>query len=155
MDQNNGLGVRTSKEEPTTIITTDLKVPPIIIKGSLQDQTPHLGITAQTMADHLINAQINHLLETMGIDPEMDPSKIRMETGGLMETFLVLHQIQEETSHKTTPIANQKMINLTTLCSADLTIDLQQTLRPMNRNFRRTILRHHLMWFVSPQPTIP
>ena len=55
----------------------------------------------------------------------------------------------------TTPIANQEMINLTTQRSADLIIDLRQTLRPMNRNFRRTITRHHLMWFVSPQAMMP
>ena len=100
MDRNNGLEVRISKGEITIIITTDLDVPPIIIKISLQDQTPHMGITTQTMEDHLINAQINHSIETMEIDPEMDPSTIRMETGGPMETFLAPHQIQEETSHK-------------------------------------------------------
>ena len=150
MDQNNGLGVRISKEEPTTIITTDLKV-----KAFLQDQTPYMGITAQTMVDHLINAQIIYLIETMGIDPERDPSTIRMKTGELMETFLVFYQIQEETSHKTTPIAIQEMTNLITLRSADLTVDLQQTLHPMNRNFCGTTIRHHLMWFVSSQPMIP
>ena len=85
----------------------------------------------------------------------MNLSTTRMGTGGTMETFLVLHQIQEETSHKTIPIANQEMNSPTTLRSADLTIDLQQALHPMNRNFRRTIIRHHLMWFVSPQPMIP
>ena len=41
----------------------------------------------------------------MEIDPEMEPSTSRMETGGTMGTFPVLHQIQEETSHKTIPIA--------------------------------------------------
>ena len=138
MDRNNGLEVRISKREITIIITTDLEVAPIIIKISLHDQSPHMGITAQTMEDHLINAQISHSIETMEIDPEMDPSTIRLETGGTKGTFLVLHQIQEETSHKTIPIAKQEMNNLTTLHSADLTIDLQQTLHPMNRNFRRT-----------------
>ena len=91
----------------------------------------------------------------MEIDPHMNLSRTRMGTGGRMETSLVLHQIQEGTSHKTIPIANQKMNNLTTLRSADLTIDLQQSLHPMNRNFRRIIIRRHLMWFVSPQPMIP
>ena len=75
-------------------------------------------------------------------------------TGGTMGTFLVLHQIQEVTSHKTIPIAHQEMNILTTSHSADLTIDLQQTLHPMNRNFRRTIIRHHRMWFVLLQPMI-
>ena len=37
---------------------------------------------------------------------------------------------------------------------ADLTIDLRLVLRPTNKHFRRTLTRQHLMWFVSPQPTI-
>ena len=85
----------------------------------------------------------------------MDLSAIRIETGGTMETFLLLHRPQGETSHKTIPIVNQEVINLKTLRSADLTIDLRQALRPMNRIFRRTKIRHHLMRFVSPQPMIP
>ena len=145
MDRNNGLEVRISTGEVTIIITTDLEVPPIIIKIFLQDQTPHMRITAQTMEDHLINAQINHSIETMEIDPEKYPSTIRKETGGPMETFLAPHQIQEETSHKIIPTANQEVINLTTLRSADLTLNLRLALRPMNRTFRRTIIRHHLM----------
>ena len=91
----------------------------------------------------------------METDPDMNLSTTRMGTGGTMGTFLVLHQIQEETSHKTIPIARQEMNNLITLRSAGLTIDLPQTLHPMNRNFHRTIIRHHLMWSVSPQPMIP
>ena len=155
MDRNNGLEVRISNGEITIIITTDLEVPPITIRISLQDQTPHMGITAQTMEDQLINAKINHSIETMEIDPEMDPSTIRMETGGPTETFLAPHQTQEETSHKIIPTANQEVINLTTLRSADLTIKLRLASCPMNKNFRRTIIRHHLMWFAAPQPMIP
>ena len=105
--------------------------------------------------DQLISAQISHLIETMETDPDMNLSTTRMGTGGTMETFLVLHQIQEETSHNTIPIAHQEMNNPTTLRSADLTIDLQQTLHPLKGTFRRTIIRHHLMWFLSPQPMIP
>ena len=127
----------------------------IATKISLQDPTLRIGTTVQMIDDHLTNAQISHLIEAMETDPDMNLSTTRMGTGGTMETFLVLHQIQEETSHKTIPIAHQEMNNLTTLRSTDLTIDLQQTLNPMNRNFRRTIIRHHLMWFVSPQPMIP
>ena len=105
--------------------------------------------------DHMTNAQIIDSIETMETVPEMNLSTIRMGTGGTMETFLVLHRLQGETSQKIIPIAHQEVINLTTLRSTDLTIDLRLTLRPMNRNFRRTIIRHHLMWFVSPQPMIP
>ena len=47
----------------------------------------------------------------METDPDMNLSATRMGTGGTMETFLVLHQIQEETSHKTIPIAHQEMNN--------------------------------------------
>ena len=155
MDRNNGLEVRISKGEITIIITTDLEVPPIIIKISLQDPTLHIGTTVRMIKDHLTNAQISHSIELMETDPDMNLSTTRMGTGGAMETFLVLHQIQEETSHKTIPTANQEMSNLTTLRYVDLTIDRQQTLHPMNKNFRRTIIRHHLMWFVSPQSMIP
>ena len=69
MDRNNRLEVRISKEEITTIITTDLEVPPIIISFSLHDQTPHMVLTVQTMEDHLINAQINYSIGTMETDP--------------------------------------------------------------------------------------
>ena len=113
-----------------------------------------MGLIAQTMEHQLINAQFSRSKETMEIYPEVDLSATRMETGGIMETFLVLHQIQENTSHKITPIANQEVINLTTLRTADLTIDLRLALRPMNKNFRRWTIRHHLMWFASPQPMI-
>ena len=154
MDRNNGLELSVSKEETTTIITTDLEVPPISTRFSLPDQTPHMGLTAQTMEDHLINAQISHSMETMEIDLEMDLLTTRMGTGETMKNFFVPHRLKEETFHKKTPIADHEVINLTTLRSADLTIDLRLALRPMNRNFRRTIIRHHLMWFASPQPMI-
>ena len=136
MDRNNGQEVRISKEETATIITICLgEIPPIITRISLQDQTPHMGIIAQIMGDTLNNAKIRHLIETMEIDREMDPSITRMGTGDQMETFLVLRPLKEETSHKTTPIANQEVINLLTLRSADLTIDRRLALHPMNRKF--------------------
>ena len=121
------------------------EVPPIATKISLQDPTLHIGTTVRMIENHLMNAQISHLIETMETNPDMNLSTTRMGTGRTMETFLVLDQIQEETSHKTIPIAHQEMINLSTLRSADLTIDLQQTLHSMNRKFRRTVIRHHLM----------
>ena len=156
MDQSNGLEAKIFKDETRTLPMIDSgEVPLIATKIFLQDPTLHIGTTVRMIDDHLTNAQISHSIETMEIDPEMDPSTIRMEAGGTMGTFPVLHQIQEETSHRTFPIAHQEMNNLTTLRPADLTIDLQQILHPMNRNFRRTIIRHYLMWFVSPQPMIP
>ena len=156
MDQNNGLEAKISKEETRTLPMIDSgEVPLMATKSSLQDPTLHIGTTARMIKDLLTNAQISQLIETMETDPDMNLSTTRMGTGGTMETFLILHQNQEETSHKTIPIPNQEMNNLTTLRSADWTIDLQQTLHPMNRNFRRIIIRHHLMWFVSPQPMIP
>ena len=156
MDQNNGLEAKISKEETRTLTMIDSgEVPLIATKNSLQNTTLHIGTTVRMIEDHLTNAQISHLIETMETDTDMNLSTTRMGTGGTMETFLVLHQIQEETSHKTIPIAHQEMNNLTTLRSAGLTVNLQQTLHPMNRNVRRTIIRRHLMWFVSPQPTIP
>ena len=153
MDNNNGLKAKISKEETRTLPMTDSgKVPLIATKISLPDPTLHIGTTVRMIDDHMTNARISHLLETMETDPDMNFSTTRMGTGGTMEIFLVPHQTQEDTSQKTIPIAHQEMNNLTTLRSADMTIDLQQTLHPMNRNFRRTIIRHHLMWFVSPQP---
>ena len=122
---------------------------------SLQYPTLHIGKTIRMIEDHMTNAQISHSIEAMETVPEMNLSTIRMETGGTVETFLVLHLPKGETSHKITPIANPEVINPTTLRSADLTIDLRLVFRPMDRNFRRTIIRHHLMWFVSPQPMIP
>ena len=156
MDQNNGLEAKISKEETRTLPMIDSgEVPLIATKIPLQDPTLHIGATVRMIEDHLTNAQISHLIETMETDPDMNLSTTRMGTGGTMEFFPVLHQIQEETSHKTIAIANQELNNLTTLRSADLTIELQLTLHPMNRIFRRTIIRHHLMWFTSPQPMIP
>ena len=155
MDQNNGPEAKIFKDETRTLAMIDSgEVHLIAIKISLQDPTVHIETTVRTIDDHMINAQISHSIETMETDPDMNPSTTRMGTGGTMGTFLVLHQIQEEISHKTIPIAHQEMNNLTTSHSADLTIDLQQTLHPMNKNFRRTTIRHHLMWFVSPQPMI-
>ena len=156
MDQNNGLEAKVFKDETRTLAMIDSgEVPLIATKTSLQDPTLQIGTTVRMRDDHLINVQISHLIETMETDPDMNLSTTRMGTGGTMGTFLVLHQIQEETSHKTIPIAHHEMNNLTTSHSADLTIDLQQTLHPMNRNFRRTIIRHHLMWFVLLQSMIP
>ena len=60
----------------------------------------------------------------MEIDLEMDLSTTRMGTGETIEIFPVLHRLKRETSHKIIPIANQKVISLTTLLSAYLTIDL-------------------------------
>ena len=156
MDQNNGLEVKIFQEETRILAMIDSReVPLIATKISLQDPTLHMGTTVRTIDDHLINVHISHLKGTMETDPDMNLSTTRVGTGGTMETFLVLHQIQEETSHRTIPIAHQELNNLTTLRPADLAIDLQQTLHPMNRTFRRTIIRQYLMWFVSPQPMIP
>ena len=91
----------------------------------------------------------------MEINPEMNLSITRMGAGDQMETFLVHHRLKEETSPRMTPIANQEVINLITLRSVGLTIDQRLVLHPMNKNFRRAIIKHHLMWFASPQPMIP
>ena len=156
MDQNNGPEAKIFKDGTRTLAMIDSgEVPLIATKIFLQDPTLLIETTVRTIDDHLTNVQISHLIETMETDPDMNLSTTRMGTGGTMGTFLVLHQIQEETSHKTIPIANQEMNNLTISHSADLTIDLQQTLHPMNRNFRKTIIRHLLMWFVLLQPMIP
>ena len=156
MDQNNGPEAKIFKDETRPLAMMDSgEVHLIATKISPQDPTLHIETTIRTIDDHLINDQISHLIETMETDPEMNFSTTRMGTGRTMGTFLVLHQIQEEISHKTIPIANQETNNLTISQSADLTLNLQQTLHPMSRNFRRAIIRLHLMWFASPQPMMP
>ena len=156
MDRNNGPQVRISKEETTTIITTGSgEMPPIIIRISLQDQTSHMRTITRTTEDQITNAQISHSKDITEIDTERDLSTTRRETGETMVIFLVLHPLKGETSHKTIPLANQEVISLTTLLSADLTIDLRRVLRPTKKSYRKTIIKHHLMWFASPQPMIP
>ena len=156
MDQNNGLEAKIFKDETRTLTMIDSgEVHLIATKIFLRDPTLQIEPTVRTIDDHSTNVQISHLIETMETDPDMNLSTTRMGTGGTMGTFLVLHQTQGETSHKTIPIANQEMNNLTISHSADLTLDLQQTLHLINRNSRRAIIRLHLMWFASPQPMMP
>ena len=155
MDQNNGLEAKTSKGETRISRTTDLgEHLSLLTRISLQDQTLHMGKTIRIMEDRMINAKISHLTETMEISLETDPSTTRIGTGETMEIFLVLRRLKEETFHKITSIANQELTNLITLRSTDLTIDLRLILHPTNKNFRKTIITQHLIWFVSPQPTI-
>ena len=104
-----------------------------------------MGIITQTLEDHLINAQISHLIETMEIDLGMDLPTTRMGAGETMEIFLVLHRPKEETSHKITHIDNQEKIHRITLRSAVLTTELRLVLRPMNKIFHKTITRRPLM----------
>ena len=156
MDQNNGLEAKISKEETRTLPTIDLGgVPLMPNRLFFQDPTLHIGKTIRMMESHMTNVQLSRSIAAMETDLELNLSTIRMETGGTMETFLVLYRRQGETSHRIIPITKLEVINLTTLRSTDLTIDLRLALRPMNRNFRRAIIRYHLMWFVSPQPMIP
>ena len=156
MDQSNGLEAKISQDDILITIKMDLQEKLLhLIKIFLQGATLHMGTTTRTTEDHMINAQIIRSIETMEIDLEMNLSTTRMGTGETMKIFLVLHRLKEETSHKITLIANQEMINLTSLRSADLTIDLRLVLCPTNKSFLRTIIRHHLMWFASPQPMIP
>ena len=129
------------------------EIPPLFIRVSLEGQTSHMGTIIRTMEDHLINAQISNLTETVEIDPELDLSTIRKGTGETVAIFPVLHQIKGETSHKMNYIANQEVINLTIPVSADLRVDIRLVLHQANKSFQK-IIRHHLMWFTSPQPTI-
>ena len=155
MDQDNGLEAKISKGETRILLTIDLGEHLLLpTRIYLQDQTLHMGITIRIMKDRMINAKISHSTETMEIDLETDLSATRKGTRETMEIFLVLRRLKEETSHKTTSIANQELTNLITLRSADLTAELRLVLLPTNKNFRKTITRQHLMWFVSPQPTI-
>ena len=156
MDRSNGPEVRISKEEVTTMIMKGLgEIPAIITRISFQDQTSHMEITAQTMGDRLSNAKTSRLIQTMETDFEMDLLITQTGTGDNLGTFLVHHRLKEETSHRITLTVNQEVINLITPRFVDLTIDPRPVLHPMNKNFRRTIIKHHLMWFASQQPMIP
>ena len=156
MDQNNGPEAKIFKEETRALLMIDLgEVPLLFTRISLPDPTLHIGKTIRTMEDHMITAQTHHSIETMEIDLEMYLSTIRIETGGNMETFLVLHRLKGETIRKIVHIAEQEVISPTTLLSAVLTIDPRLALRPTNKSSRKIITRRHLMWLVSPQPTIP
>ena len=145
IDQTNGLEAKISREGTRTTIMMGLEIPPIITRTSLQDRNLHTGIIAQIMGDHLINAQISHSIETMEIDLGMVLSTTRMGTGETMEIFLFLHRPKEENIRRIVHTANQELISRAILRSADLTIDLQLVLRPMNKNFRGTIIKQHLM----------
>ena len=112
---------------------------PHVIRISLEGQTLHMGITIRTMENHMINAQISHLVEAMDIDAKMDLSIIRMGTGETMGTSLVLHRLKEETIRKIVHTVSQEVISLTFLLSADLTIDIRLGLHPTNKNFQKTI----------------
>ena len=145
-----------SKQEARTTITMDSGgFPQLPTRVYLQDPASPMRTITRTTEDHMTNAQISHSIEMTEIDLGMDLLTTRMGTDETMEIFHVLHRLKEETSHKKTLIANQEVINLIAMRSADLITDLRLVLHPTNKKFRRTIIRHHLMWFASPQPMIP
>ena len=102
----------------------------------------------------MINAQISHSKEVMKIDLGLNLLTIIKEMGEKMEDFLALHRLKGGTSHKIDSIANQEVINLTILPSADLTIDPPQVLHFTNKSFFKTKLRPQLKLFASLQPMI-
>ena len=156
MDQSNGLEAKISKEEIKITKMMDLQETFLhLIEISLQGPTSHMRTITRTTEDYMINAETSHSTEMMEIDLEMTLSTTGMGTGETMEIFHVLHWLKEKISHKVAPIAHREVINPTTLRSADLTTDLRLVLRPMNKKFRRTIIRHYIRWFASPQPMIP
>ena len=101
IDQYNGLEADISKEETRTTLTMDVReVSPLLIRNSLPVQTSHVGTTIRLMEGHMINAQINHPLEAIEIDLEMDLSTAKMRTGEAKKVFLFVHRLQGATSHK-------------------------------------------------------
>ena len=156
MDRSNGLEAKISKEEIRITILTDLQENFLhLIETYRQGPTLHMKTITRKIEDHMISAEISHSIDMMEIDFEMDLLTTRMGTGETLAIFLVPHRPKGETSQKLTPIAKQEAINPTTLRSADLTINLRLALRPMNKNFRKTIITLHAMWFASPQLTKP
>ena len=156
MDQNNGPDAKISIEDARTLLTIDLEENPLLlIRISLRDPTLHMGTTIRIVEDPMINAQINHFTGTMETDLVTDPSTIRTGTGKTKETFLVLHRLKGETSHKINHIANQEVINPTGLPPADLRIDPRRVSHLTNKSSHKRSIRLHLNWFASPQPTKP
>ena len=156
MDQKIGLEAMISQEETRTTLTKDLRE---ILGFFHRNFSPRPNFAyannIRTMEDHMINAKISHSIETMEVDLEMHFSTIRMESGETMGTFLVLHRIQGETSYKIIHTANQELVNLTTLPSANLTTNQRLILHLTNKSSHKAIIRHHLMWFAPSQLTIP
>ena len=102
----------------------------------------------------MIDAQISRSI-ALGIDLEKNLRTIRMGARKTTEDFLVLHQLKEETSHQIIHTANQEVINLTMLLSAEMTNDQRLLLHPTNKSIHKTVTRRHLKkWFVSRQPTL-
>ena len=159
MDHNDGVEARTSKEEIRITKMMDLQeVFPQLFRISLHGQISHVEIPIRTIDDQMTNSQISLSIQAIETDLEMDLLTIKLETGETMAIFPVLHRLKGKTSHKVFHIVNQEVICPKSLLSADMTVDLRpKTLvsRPTKKSFRKTIIRHHLMRFASPQPTIP
>ena len=123
--QNKGLEAKISKEETKILLMIDLgEIPLMLIRISLLDPTLHMGTTTRIMEDQMINAQINPSMETIKTDLGMELSTIRVGTGETKEILLVLQRLKGKISHKLIPTVKHEVVNLTTLPSADLTIDL-------------------------------
>ena len=123
MDQTNGLEAKISNEEARTPLPMDLReTSPLLFKIPFLDQISHMGTTIRIMGDHMIKAQINHSIEVKETDLEMDLSTIKLETGETMEDFRAPHRLKRQFS-KINHTANEEVINLTFLFSADLTTD--------------------------------
>ena len=81
MDQSKGLEAKISKEEIRITILMDLQeVFQHLLETSLQGPTSHMRTITQTTEDLMINAQINHSIDMMEIDLEMDLLTTRMRT---------------------------------------------------------------------------
>ena len=122
---------------------------------SLPDKTQHTGTTIRLMEHHMINAKINHSVATMELGLEIDLLTIRMETGKKLKVFLDLHRLWGEFSQRTINTPNQKMINLTIVPTADLTIHWRVVSYLTNRKFHKTITKCHTIRSVLIQPTTP
>ena len=156
MDQKNGLKANVFREDTRTTLTMDTReLSPHFFGLSLPDKTQHTGTTIRLTEHHMINAQINHSVATMELGLEIDLSTIRMEIGKKLKVFLDLHRLWREISQRTINTPNQKMINLTIVPSADLTIHWRVVSHLTNRKFHKTITKCHPMRSVLIQPTTP
>ena len=81
------------------------------------------GLAAEWYDNNLTNAQINHLIETMDLGSQMGLSTISTEIVETLKISHVLRVFKLEISRRVFKSAQQEVINLTILPSADLLND--------------------------------
>ena len=102
----------------------------------------------------MANAKTNRAIETMEIGPEMDHSTIRIESGELKESSLVILPLQVGTSHRSFHTLNQDLITLVILCFVDHIIDRLVAPHLMDKISHTVATKIRRSWSVSAQQMI-